>query len=70
MTIAHQVFFFFFLDTLLLIKVNELLQMHHPNKLDMGFKDSNNAVLEKSLNGFNDYKVCVILGYIDPDTKI
>ena len=64
MTIAHQVFlffffFFFFEDTLLLIKVNELLQMHHPNnKLGMGFKDSNNAFLEKSLNGFiNDYEV-------------
>ena len=46
--------------------------MHHPNnKLEMGFKDSNNAVLEKSLNEFiNDFEVCVILCYIDPDTKI
>ena len=44
-------------DTVLLIKMNELFQMHHPtNKLGMGFKDKN-AVWEKSLNGFiNDYE--------------
>ena len=47
----------FFEDTHLLIKVNELSQRPHPNnKLGMGFRDSNNAVLEKSLNGcINDY---------------